>query len=256
MLSARLLTAVLAFATVQGATAQSQPQPTPCFRWSGQVAIANKPGQAPGSGVNASTLWYYGGEAMTSQGQTSDLWTNALIALPLDQGAPLVVSRCSAAFALTAQRRQIGRPERRRFSSSSRTAVISRSRPQSPVSLLPRSRSVPVADPSPRYQNRAVGALWASSDGNRLYSWGGQFQDTPSVPPPPARTFVYDIQKGEWDVVQTGGDKVGGAAEGQPAIVPLLGQGGDNVAYCELGFGTTHAGDRILPKSELDVLHR
>lgn len=69
--------------------AQSQPQPTPCFRWAGQAAIANKPGEAPGQGVNASTLWYYGGQAMTSQGQTSNLWTNALVALPLDQGAQL-----------------------------------------------------------------------------------------------------------------------------------------------------------------------
>ncbi|POY76409.1 hypothetical protein BMF94_0607 [Rhodotorula taiwanensis] len=196
MLSARLLTAVLAFATVQGATAQPQPQPTPCFRWSGQVAIANKPGQAPGSGVNASTLWYYGGEAMTRQGQTSDLWTNALIALPLDQDWPT------------------GTPPLQLVQSDSGNF------------------SFPPAV--------ALGALWASSDGNRLCSWGGQFQDTPSVPPPPARTFVYDIQKGEWDVVQTGGDKVGGAAEGQPAIVPLLGQGGDNVAYYSYGHQDDH----------------
>ena len=79
--------AILLAANVDSVSAQSQPQPTPCFRWSGQVAIANAPGQAPGEGVNASTLWYYGGQAMTSQGQTNNLWTNALVALPLDQGA-------------------------------------------------------------------------------------------------------------------------------------------------------------------------
>jgi hypothetical protein len=85
----------------------------------------------------------------------------------------------------------------------------------------------------------AVGALWASADGNRLYSWGGQFQDTPSLDPPPARTFMYDIQKGEWSVVQTQGDDIGTAAEGQPAIVPLLGEGGDNIAYCAFRSSAT-----------------
>lgn len=93
----------------------------------------------------------------------------------------------------------------------------------------------------------AVGALWASADGNRLYSWGGQFQDTPSLDPPPARTFVYDIQKGEWTVVQTQGDDIDSAAEGQPAIVPLLGEGGDNIAYC--GFRITRLA-RLISSSE------
>lgn len=78
----------------------------------------------------------------------------------------------------------------------------------------------------------AVGALWASADGNKLYQWGGQFQDTPTVPPPEARTFVYDIPSNEWSVVQTNGDQVGNAAEGQPAIVPGLGANGDNLAFC------------------------
>ena len=86
----------------------------------------------------------------------------------------------------------------------------------------------------------AVGALWASADGNRLYSWGGQFQDTPSLDPPPARTFMYDIQKGDWSIVQTQGDDIGSAAEGQPAIVPLLGEGGDNVAYYSYGHQDDH----------------
>ncbi|GAA5985185.1 hypothetical protein JCM10908_002559 [Rhodotorula pacifica] len=178
------------------AAAQWQPQPTPCFRWAGQVAIANKPGQAPGQGVNASTLWYYGGQATTSQGQTSNTWTNALVALPLDQdwqtGTPPL---------------QLVEPDTGNF-------------------------SYPPAV--------ALGALWASSDGNHLYSWGGQFSDSPSVPPPPARTFMYDIQQGDWSVVQTQGDQIGSAAEGQPAIVPLLGDGGDNVAYYSYGHQDDH----------------
>lgn len=94
----------------------------------------------------------------------------------------------------------------------------------------------------------AVGALWASADGNGLYLWGGQFQDTPSVPPPPARTYRYDIQKGDWTVVQTEGDEIGAAAEGQPAIVPLLGEDGDNIGYCKFlrrGFGSVTFGFRL-----------
>ena len=78
----------------------------------------------------------------------------------------------------------------------------------------------------------SLGALWASADGNTLYQWGGQFQDNPDVPPPEARTFKYEIDKGEWSVVQTLGDDVGNPAEGQPAIVPGQGANGDHVAYC------------------------
>ncbi|GAA5867629.1 hypothetical protein JCM3774_001536 [Rhodotorula dairenensis] len=176
--------------------AQSQPQPTPCFRWAGQAAIANKPGEAPGQGANASTLWYYGGQAMTSQGQTSNLWTNALVALPLDQDW------------------QTGTP---------------------PLQLVEPDTGNYTSPPAV-----SLGALWASADGNGLYLWGGQFQDTPSVPPPPARTWMYDIQNGEWSVVQTKGDEIDTAAEGQPAIVPLLGQGGDNIGYYSYGHQDDH----------------
>lgn len=184
------------FLAAKSVSAQSQPQPTPCFRWSGQVAIANAPGQAPGQDVNASTLWYYGGQAMTSQGQTNNLWTNALVALPLDQDW------------------QTGTP---------------------PLKLVEPDTGNYTYPPAV-----ALGALWASADGNRLYSWGGQFQDTPSLDPPPARTFVYDIQKGEWTVVQSQGDDIDSAAEGQPAIVPLLGEGGDNIAYYSYGHQDDH----------------
>ncbi|GAA6039319.1 hypothetical protein JCM8097_003264 [Rhodosporidiobolus ruineniae] len=60
--------------------AQSQPQPTPCFRWSGQATVANAKGQTSGNGT---TLYYFGGEAQTSSGQDSNTWTNALVSLSL-----------------------------------------------------------------------------------------------------------------------------------------------------------------------------
>ncbi|BGP26831.1 hypothetical protein JCM10295v2_005792 [Rhodotorula toruloides] len=181
-------------ASASTASAQSQPQPTPCFRWSGQAALANSPSDSTGNGT--STLWYYGGEAMTSQGQTNNLWTNALVSLPVDQdwdtGAP-------------------------------------------PLKLVQKDTGNYSYPPAV-----ALGALWASSDGNKLYQWGGQFQDTPSVPPPEARTFVYDIPSNQWSVVQTQGDQVGYAAEGQPAIVPGLGANGDNLAFYSYGHQDDH----------------
>ncbi|KPV73878.1 uncharacterized protein RHOBADRAFT_54469 [Rhodotorula graminis WP1] len=67
-------------------SAQQQPQPTPCFRWSGQMAVANAAGTSSSNGSSsASTLWYYGGQSKLESSQTSDWWTNALVALPLDQ---------------------------------------------------------------------------------------------------------------------------------------------------------------------------
>lgn len=92
----------------------------------------------------------------------------------------------------------------------------------------------------------SLGALWASADGTTLYQWGGQFQDNPDVPPPEARTFKYVIESGEWSVVETQGDEVGNAAEGQPAIVPEQGANGDNVAYCT-SFFPPRASSLLLP---------
>ncbi|GAA5820761.1 hypothetical protein JCM3770_005959 [Rhodotorula araucariae] len=86
----------------------------------------------------------------------------------------------------------------------------------------------------------SLGALWASADGNTLYQWGGQFQDNPSVPPPEARTFAYDIKAGQWSVVQTKGDPVGNAAEGQQAVVPGIGTNGDHMAYYSYGHQDDH----------------
>ncbi|GAA5864212.1 hypothetical protein JCM8547_001294 [Rhodosporidiobolus lusitaniae] len=68
-------------------SAQTQPQPTPCFRWSGQMTIANAKGE-----TNSSTLYYFGGEAQTTESQEENTWTNALVSMSLDEdwqtGAP------------------------------------------------------------------------------------------------------------------------------------------------------------------------
>jgi len=54
------------------------------------MAVANAAGAASSNGTSsASTLWYYGGQAKLDSSQTSDWWTNALVSLPLDQGASL-----------------------------------------------------------------------------------------------------------------------------------------------------------------------
>ncbi|GAA5843313.1 hypothetical protein JCM9279_002058 [Rhodotorula babjevae] len=180
------------------AAAQEQPQPTPCFRWSGQMAVANAAGTSSSSNgtSSASTLWYYGGQAKLESSQTSDWWTNALVALPLDQDWAT------------------GTP---------------------PLKLVEADNGNYSFPPAV-----SLGALWASADGGTLYQWGGQFQDNPDVPPPEARTFKYAIESGEWSVVETQGDEVGNAAEGQPAIVPNQGANGDNVAYYSYGHLDDH----------------
>lgn len=92
-----LVVAIIGLAS--SVSAQSQPQPTPCFvslvtslsfawisalsvklqRWSGQVALGN----GPNGSNSSSTLWYYGGEAKTDPDQTENLWTNALVSVDL-----------------------------------------------------------------------------------------------------------------------------------------------------------------------------
>ncbi|GAA5825789.1 hypothetical protein JCM5353_001428 [Sporobolomyces roseus] len=51
--------------------AQEQAQPNPCYRWSGQLAIAG------------SSLYYYGGQAITSASASVGNWTNALVSIDL-----------------------------------------------------------------------------------------------------------------------------------------------------------------------------
>ncbi|BGP42567.1 hypothetical protein JCM10450v2_006673 [Rhodotorula kratochvilovae] len=190
------LAALAAIATAPIASAQSQPQPTPCQRWSGAVALANAPGASSNGTSTASTLYYYGGQAKLDSSQSSNWWTNALVALPLDRDWAT------------------GTP---------------------PLTLVEPDNGNYSFPPAV-----SLGALWASADGNTLYQWGGQFQDNPDVPPPEARTFAYDVQKGEWSVVETKGDRVGNAAEGQHAIVPGMGANGDHMAYYSYGHQDDH----------------
>ncbi|KAM0786676.1 hypothetical protein ACM66B_002123 [Microbotryomycetes sp. NB124-2] len=86
----------------------------------------------------------------------------------------------------------------------------------------------------------ALGALWSSSDGSKLYQYAGQFQDNPDVPPPPQNTFVYDIEGNEWSVVETTGDRVTNPAEGAPAVIGGGGSGGDNVGVYFSGHLDDH----------------
>ncbi|GAA5880857.1 hypothetical protein JCM1840_003301 [Sporobolomyces johnsonii] len=173
---------------------QTQQQPSPCFRWSGQMAIANSPGSS--SGNSSSSLYYYGGQAMTSEDQTSNTWTNALVAIGLDQDWPT------------------GTPD---------------------ISLVQGDNGNYTYPPAV-----ALGALWSSADGQTLYQYGGQFSDSPTVPPPAENVFAYDIPSNSWSIVQTSGDRVGRVAEGCPTIVPSQGTDGDNVGYYFSGHQDDH----------------
>ncbi|KAK4049578.1 hypothetical protein OIV83_004076 [Microbotryomycetes sp. JL201] len=86
----------------------------------------------------------------------------------------------------------------------------------------------------------ALGALWASGDGTKLYQYAGQFQDEPDVPPPAQNTFVYDIQGDEWSIVETTGDRVTNPAEGAPAVIGGGGTNGDNVGVYFSGHLDDH----------------
>ncbi|GAA5922899.1 hypothetical protein JCM1841_003775 [Sporobolomyces salmonicolor] len=187
------LSALLLSTLGPSAEGQTQQQPSPCFRWSGQMAIANSPGS---SGNGSSSLYYYGGQAMTSQDQTSDTWTNALVAIALDQDWPT------------------GTPNIRLVQEDNG------------------NYSYPPAV--------ALGALWTSANGQTLYQYGGQFSDSPTVPPPAENVFAYDIPSNSWSVVQTNGVRVGRVAEGCPAIVPAQGTDGDNVGYYFSGHQDDH----------------
>ncbi|GAA5869395.1 hypothetical protein JCM16303_000454 [Sporobolomyces ruberrimus] len=65
--------------------AQEQQQPNPCYRWSGQMAIANSRGSTSG---NDKSIWYYGGQAITSTSSTQGNWTNALVSIDLSTDWP------------------------------------------------------------------------------------------------------------------------------------------------------------------------
>ncbi|KAI5477155.1 Kelch-type beta propeller domain containing protein [Pseudohyphozyma bogoriensis] len=189
----RLPLVVALLTTLYTSVYAQQNQPNPCFRWSGQVALANAPN---GTGNSTSTLWYYGGEAATQQGQTTGLWTNALVALDLSKDWPT------------------GTPA---------------------ISLVQADNGNYSSPPAV-----ALGALWASADGTKLYQYGGEFSDSPSVSPPVNEIYAYTIASGTWDVVETTGDTILRAAEGSTAVAPLIGTNGENMAYYFSGHEDDH----------------
>ncbi|GAA5898705.1 uncharacterized protein JCM6883_003397 [Sporobolomyces salmoneus] len=74
---AALLSLFVILSTFPKTLAQEQQQPNPCYRWSGQMAIANA------KGSSGDTLYYYGGQAITSASSTVGNWTNALVSIDL-----------------------------------------------------------------------------------------------------------------------------------------------------------------------------
>ncbi|GAA5946615.1 hypothetical protein JCM3765_000319 [Sporobolomyces pararoseus] len=75
--------------------AQEQQQPNPCYRWSGQMAIANS------KGSSGQTLYYYGGQAITSASSTQGNWTNALVGIDLSEDWPTGTPKISLVEAAT-----------------------------------------------------------------------------------------------------------------------------------------------------------
>lgn len=137
--------------------------------------------------------------------------------------------------------RQVGRPAHLLYSSSRPTTGTTA--PLLP--LLVRScgdSAAPEADVAGS-SSSPVGALYASADGSKLFQYGGQFSDSPAVPPPAQTVWQYTISTGSWDQVETTGDTVTRPAEGSAAIVPNQGTG-DNMAYCESPFDQRRGGGR------------
>jgi hypothetical protein len=75
----------------------------------------------------------------------------------------------------------------------------------------------------------ASGALWASTDGNYLYQFGGEFSDTPPVSPTTQLMWRYNITAGSWLSIPTGGDQVMRPAEGATCVVPGQGTNGNGL---------------------------
>jgi len=87
-----------------------------------------------------------------------------------------------------------------------------------PLRALPLAALPPTGPPAV-----SMGALWASSDGNYLYQFGGEFSDTPPVSPSTQLMWKYDINKGIWSSTETSGDVITRPAEGATCVVPGLG---------------------------------
>ncbi|GAA5836726.1 hypothetical protein JCM3766R1_007002 [Sporobolomyces carnicolor] len=75
--SSSVTTLALALSAIPTSFAQDQQQPNPCYRWSGQMAVANS------KGSSGQTLYYYGGQAITSASSTRGNWSNALVSIDL-----------------------------------------------------------------------------------------------------------------------------------------------------------------------------
>ncbi|CEQ41658.1 SPOSA6832_03417 [Sporobolomyces salmonicolor] len=236
------LSALLLSTLGPSAEGQTQQQPSPCFRWSGQacgslfdrsrwrsltssvqMAIANSPGS---SGNGSSSLYYYGGQAMTN-------WPTGTPNIRLvqeDNGNYSYPPAVARAF----------------------PALPSHPSPESPPSSHSRHRRL-AHTLSPDFLALAVGALWTSANGQTLYQYGGQFSDSPTVPPPAENVFAYDIPSNSWSVVQTNGVRVGRVAEGCPAIVPAQGTDGDNVGYSTQGWSNEIARIYLNSMAKFDL---
>ena len=82
----------------------------------------------------------------------------------------------------------------------------------------------------------SLAALWASHDGQTLYSYGGEFSDTPSVTPVSSPVYAYNVPSKKWSAVTNlKGDAIQRSAEGATAFAPGLGSNGDALAF--YGFG-------------------
>lgn len=77
-----------------------------------------------------------------------------------------------------------------------------------------------------------MGSLWSSKDGSALYTFFGQFSDTPPAKPTSNALWKFDIASNGWSTVQTSGlDSIDRVAEGAGVVVPNVGTDGEPVAY-------------------------
>lgn len=76
----------------------------------------------------------------------------------------------------------------------------------------------------------SMGALWASSDGDYLYQFAGEFSDDPATAPSVDIMWRYDISGQSWSTVSPGGTSVTRPAEGASCMVPTQGTNGKGLA--------------------------
>ncbi|KAI8447109.1 hypothetical protein BY996DRAFT_4593888 [Phakopsora pachyrhizi] len=103
----------------------------------------------------------------------------------------------------------------------------------------------------------SLGALWSSADGQKLYLWGGQFSDNPTVTPGPMNMFEYDTRSGAWSTLSTSGDSVLRPSEGAGAVVPGIGTNSNSMAYYfggHLDWASVPGWSNSTPRVFLDSL--